>query len=241
MANGIKRGWLRFNPVIGKLVQAGSNGKSASRPGRLAHRAFYVLAVMVFGTGFEPTASADHALLEDALPAAWLQPASELVAGDLSFLQAGPAADTLQTTSQFSAFNVTDSAELLALKAGTNNGESGCFVCTGYGDGDMYPDCDFNGLDVTWFAIALRDPDFYALERGVEAVVHGDLDGNQRLDFDDVDDFSSLIRCEIPEPSSLVLIGLGGLMFAVAGVKCKRPTENGRRVSSRLNNEGLRR
>ena len=103
----------------------------------------------------------------------------------------------------------------------------------GYSVGDMNGDFLFDQDDVDLFALALRDREAYELTElpgggiiGVSADITGDTDFDGDLDFDDIDDMISLLPTpaalyaqqvllgiQVPEPSSLVLISLGGLVL----------------------------
>ena len=126
-----------------------------------------------------------------------------------------------------------------SLGGGGSGGTGGSVFGEICDKGDMNCDGTLNGNDAPAFAAALRDPDAYMDTYLVFSLSSGDLDGiadggyhgNGRIDFDDIDDFVSLMSGtgsgvtylsmltaiesygRVPEPSAGVLSLLGGVLI----------------------------
>ncbi|MEX0885262.1 MAG: PEP-CTERM sorting domain-containing protein [Phycisphaeraceae bacterium] len=84
--------------------------------------------------------------------------------------------------------------------------------------GDMNLDGVVDAVDVTPFVLALTDPQAYEVQYDIEPTVVGDVNGDGVLDAVDVGPFVQLLVggdrvSSVPEPGSLGLLGLGGLML----------------------------
>lgn len=100
--------------------------------------------------------------------------------------------------------------------------------------GDMNGDFAFDEVDVDLMVLALRDRQAYELTElpgggiiGISADITGDTDFDGDLDFDDIDDFMQLLSppaalyaerallgVQVPEPSTLMLLGAACLLLA---------------------------
>ena len=82
---------------------------------------------------------------------------------------------------------------------------------------DWDGDTDFDDIDD--FVGALNDPAGYNSTYWHPASEHGDTDGDGDLDFDDITGFVDILSGggaqSVPEPSSLLLAGLGVLGFGI--------------------------
>ena len=92
--------------------------------------------------------------------------------------------------------------------------------------GDMNLDGVVNTADVAAFVLALTDPEAYMAQRNVDAttmVALGDINQDGAFNTADVAPFVQLLLdadTSVPEPGSLALLGLGGLML----LRRSRPT-----------------
>jgi hypothetical protein len=142
--------------------------------------------------------------------------------------QNGLAETTLQVALEMSGWSSgIDLAESSAAGVGCFGPQAAGFgyACgfDGY-HGDMNFVFPFTGLDqtdVAAFALALNDMAEYARRYGASASDRGDVDGNGKLDFDDVGRFWEMMNCVIPEPSSLLLMGCGAMIF-MGRLRCRR-------------------
>lgn len=83
-------------------------------------------------------------------------------------------------------------------------------------EGDMDLNTVVEPADVEWFVTALRNRDTYWMQRGIEGSESGDIDDDNDLDFDDIDDFATLVGLPmgavlnliagVPEPSTALLL-----------------------------------
>ena len=103
---------------------------------------------------------------------------------------------------------------------------------------DLYERGDMDGMqdgvtpaDIPFFALALKNPEAYRNETGMEPNDAGNVDGFGKLDFDDIDDFAMKLNMStttlinimsglqnVPEPGSMCLI----ICFAVSQFLSRR-------------------
>jgi hypothetical protein len=212
MRDGTKQLWpcdiaeLRLRP---KLCQIGGwRGKA-----RFVAQMLLVTAIGALA----PVATADEPKAPNALSAAALQTTPIADQGYLASLAEG-----LRATSPMSeSSSVTEEVDSLVLDGGTCGAESSHCGFDAFGRGDMYPDGSPTARDITWFAIALRDQDYYSFKWGRDPVIHGDMNRDLSFDFDDIEPFWNMISCEVPEPTSLVLFAWIMSLIIRAGARSR--------------------
>jgi hypothetical protein len=98
----------------------------------------------------------------------------------------------------------------------------GAVAVAAYTRGDMNCDGIIDSDDVEEFALALVDPDAYLDLRGLSGSQSGNVDGIPGLDFDDIDDFASLLGMStgsvfaavdallnpVPEPGAMTMVAI---------------------------------
>ena len=71
--------------------------------------------------------------------------------------------------------------------------------------------------DVATFVLALTNPQAYTTEFGIDPALVGDINGDGSFDTADVAPFVQMLvgggSASVPEPGSLALLGLGGLLL----------------------------
>jgi PEP-CTERM motif len=87
--------------------------------------------------------------------------------------------------------------------------------------GNMNNDAALDNEDIADFVLGLIDPAGYAAAHpGVPLNLRGDMNGDMLFDNEDIAGFVSALlgggSAAVPEPSSVVLLGLGGLAMAAA-------------------------
>ena len=103
--------------------------------------------------------------------------------------------------------------------------------------GDMNLDGAVNTADVAPFVLALTDRDAYIDQFGVDPTPMGDINGDGAFNTADVAPFVQMLvggdaaAAAVPEPGTLTLAALGGVLLLSRRRRCGRPEAHGCEVS----------
>ncbi len=118
----------------------------------------------------------------------------------------------------------------LSFVQNNKNPNCGDYICEASFYGDMNSLDGLTTADIPYFVEALRAPSIYADQYGSDYSLVGDFDGNGRLDFGDIQGFSTALSqtgagsqadmiaaveaaLRVPEPSTALLLALGSVLL----------------------------